>query len=292
MGDFLIFDLLGNYGFHFYADFPRPTTTFTVGVEKRSSADYYLDNRTRTPAFLFQYTLSGTGTVILNGKRHTVSRGQAFFLRFPEDTVYCFDEAKNEAPWHFIWILYTDKTYESYYAAITQRSGNILELAENSRSITALAELYRAAREDRIRTPFDAQSLFTQFLCMLCNDCIYPETKHSALVQKALHILETEYAALDGIDRLSQRLCVTHSHLTRVFTEETGSTPLACLTRIRLQHAVNLLSRTNDSVEQIARSCGFSCGNYFAKTFRRHMGLSPLAYRNSTSSIAYENIRI
>jgi len=292
MGDFLIFELLGNYGFHFYADFPRPTTTFTVGVEKRSSADYYLDNRTRTPAFLFQYTLSGTGTVILNGKRHTVSRGQAFFLRFPEDTIYCFDEAENESPWHFIWILYTDKAYESYYSAVAQRMGNILELAENSRSITALAELYRAAREDRIRTPFDAQGLFTQFLCMLCNDCMYPETKHSALVQNAVRILEEEYAALDGIDRLSQKLGVTHSHLTRVFTRETGSTPSAFLTRLRLQHAVNLLSRTNDSVEQIAQRCGFSCGNYFAKTFRKHMGLSPLAYRNSTSNIAYENIRI
>ena len=263
-----------------------------MGVEKRESADYFLDNRSRGPEHLFQYTLSGTGTVILNGVRHTVSKGEAFFLPLPGDSVYCFDESVNEGPWHFIWLLFPRGPLDGYYNTAVQKVGNIFPLPETSRSVTALSELHRAAREDRIRTPFDAQGLLVHFLCMLCNDCLYPETEYSRPVQEAMRIMEEEYASLDAVAALSHRLGVTHSHLTRLFTAEAGVTPLAWLTRIRLQKAVNLLSRTHEPIDTVAKLCGFSCGNYFAKTFRRYMGVSPLAYRNSMANITYSNIRI
>jgi AraC family transcriptional regulator len=32
-------------------------------------------------------------------------------------------------------------------------------------------------------------------------------------------------------------------------------------------------------VDQIARATGYADGNYLAKVFRRHRGLSPLAFR-------------
>ena len=289
----MICDLLGNYGFHFSADIPAPAAvSFTVGAEKRSSADYFYDNRSRAPEYLFQYTLSGTGTVVLNGERHTVSRGDAFFLHFPGDSAYCFDESVNEGPWHFIWLLFPEGPLDGYYTSAVQKAGNILTLPETCRSVTALTELHRAAREDRIRTPFDAQGLLVHFLCMLCSDCLYPDTEYSRPVQEAMRIMEEEYASVDGVASLSRRLGVTHSHLTRLFTAETGTSPLSWLTRIRLQKAVNLLSSTREPIDAVARLCGFSCGNYFSKTFRRHMGVSPLTYRNSTANIAYSNFRI
>jgi len=47
----------------------------------------------------------------------------------------------------------------------------------------------------------------------------------------------------------------------------------------RMQLAERLLLATDETVAAIAASCGFADGNYFAKAFRRHSGITPSAYR-------------
>ena len=100
------------------------------------------------------------------------------------------------------------------------------------------------------------------------------------MVVKAKKIIENEYMTIDGIYDISQRLEVSQSHLSRVFSEELKVAPIEYLTKVRLQEAVNLLNESSESIENIALKCGFSCGNYFCKVFRKHMHISPSEYRS------------
>ena len=81
------------------------------------------------------------------------------------------------------------------------------------------------------------------------------------------------------VKELAARLGLSAAYFTRLFTRQTGQTPLACLNGIRLSHAVFLLLNTTLSIDEVALSCGFSCGNYFCKVFRRASGFSPAQYR-------------
>ena len=58
----------------------------------------------------------------------------------------------------------------------------------------------------------------------------------------------------------------------------------AYLTGLRLQSAMNDLLGTEHGIDSIARTNGFSNGNYFAKIFRKHVGISPGSYRESNGS--------
>jgi len=47
-----------------------------------------------------------------------------------------------------------------------------------------------------------------------------------------------------------------------------------------LRLAKTMLNSTENSVTEIAKSCGFDNVYYFSRTFRIHEGISPSEYRN------------
>lgn len=284
---------LGNYGFNFIREITdSPIGAFSVGVEKRSDPSYNFDNRTREPLYLFQYTLDGSGTLETGGKTYEIAAGQGFFLRFPDTDRYYFDPQRNRAPWHFIYVLFEGRGVNEYFELVTSRCGRILTLDKDKPSILALETLFQAAQNRRITDSFTGERLVFDFLCKLCSDSLTLPKTLSDTVREAMRVMDTDFATLQGIADVAKRLQLTQNHLCRVFAIETDTTPLAYLTKARLQHAVNLLYRTDYSIERISRESGFSCGNYFCKVFRRHMGISPFKYRARAAGIPYDEIRI
>jgi AraC-like DNA-binding protein len=68
-------------------------------------------------------------------------------------------------------------------------------------------------------------------------------------------------------------------HFARAFKQSTGETPHAYILERRLERARSLLSTSDLSHSEIARSTGFSDQSHFARVFRRRLGVSPSAFR-------------
>lgn len=288
-----MFDKLGNYGFDFIDSTEAPPIRLiSVGIEKRCDKSYYFDNRFRSPCVLFQYTLSGTGTVVIDGQKHEVRAGQAFYLKLPGEEKYYFEETANTAPWHFIYLQYANNGVDGYYKRIKERCGSIFTLPITSSPIAVLSEIYTMARLGTITDPFTCDRLCFDFLCKLCTECVSETDAYSGIVKFAIKLIETEYASLEGINDVAKRVGVSHSHLTRSFIEQTGYSPMTFLTRARMRHSMKLLAETELSIEEIAKNCGYLNGNYFCKVFRKSTGTSPLKYRSSVRIDKYDNFTI
>lgn len=104
------------------------------------------------------------------------------------------------------------------------------------------------------------------------------EKKYPPLVEAAVGIMQEEFAFLDGIDSVSERLGVTENHLVRQFSASVGMSPGKYLRKCRLEYAKALLIQGDLSINMIAQLSGFSCANYFGKVFRREYGIPPGAY--------------
>ena len=74
---------------------------------------------------------------------------------------------------------------------------------------------------------------------------------------------------------ISKRVCF------RLFKEILRTTPLEYLTAYRLRKACQKLASTNESVTQIAYSCGLGSSSYFGKVFRERYGCTPAVYRKN-----------
>jgi len=71
------------------------------------------------------------------------------------------------------------------------------------------------------------------------------------------------------------------TYFIRRFKEVFHMPPIAYLSRLRLSKAMELLSTTSQSIEQVSQSVGIADTSYFARFFKKGCGLSPSEYRNA-----------
>ncbi len=72
---------------------------------------------------------------------------------------------------------------------------------------------------------------------------------------------------------------VSERQLTRIFKAELGTTPAAYLESARVEAARNRLESTDDGLERVASTCGFTTVDTLIRAFRRQLGMTPTDYR-------------
>jgi AraC family transcriptional regulator len=77
---------------------------------------------------------------------------------------------------------------------------------------------------------------------------------------------------------LAARAGLSAFHLHRVFSAAARETPKQFTSRLRLERAAVLLLK-DDSVLNVALSCGFQSHEVFCRAFLRHFGMTPSDYR-------------
>lgn len=261
----------------------QPLILLDGGVERRcgETYDFSNDRRPGYEGFLFQYTLSGEGIFERNKKRYRVTRGQGFLIRFPEESRYYLERDRNE-PWEFLYLHFCGTAALPFVKKIRDISPDILDLDENSPPVRMALSLQKRLTNGERLQKYEGGEFLYRFLCAVLRETEHPAAqKKSSSVKRAAEIMEEEYRGLAGIEELAARLDLSPEHLSRAFKEEMGTAPLSYLTGLRLQSAMNDLLGTEQSIDCIARANGFSNGNYFAKIFRKHVGISPGCYRKS-----------
>ena len=98
------------------------------------------------------------------------------------------------------------------------------------------------------------------------------------VIEAAIGIIRREYAFLDGIAELSERLEVSQEYLTRAFRRYIGVTPGKYLNQVRIENAKLLLGQGDHTVQFVSDACGFANANYFARVFRASAGMTPREY--------------
>lgn len=85
------------------------------------------------------------------------------------------------------------------------------------------------------------------------------------------------------IARMARHMTMSPRTFIRRFHESTGMGPGQWVIATRLEAARLLLESTATGLEEISRSCGFGNPAALRHHFRRHLGLTPTAYRTSFS---------
>jgi AraC family transcriptional regulator len=78
---------------------------------------------------------------------------------------------------------------------------------------------------------------------------------------------------------LAEKVGLSPFHLQRVFSSKVGETPKQLTLRLRLARAAVRLLVSDESVLNVALSCGFQSHEAFIRAFRRHFGTTPSIYR-------------
>ena len=103
-------------------------------------------------------------------------------------------------------------------------------------------------------------------------------------VGKALALLHRMPAHRWTIASLGNVVGISRSVLAERFRRYLSETPIAYLTRWRLQLGVQLLTSSSSSVAQIAGEVGYESEPSFNRAFKREFGLPPARFRSQSKS--------
>ena len=103
-------------------------------------------------------------------------------------------------------------------------------------------------------------------------------------VVSVLEVIGRDYQKELSLKDISKELFINPVYLGQLIKKETNSTFAELLNKQRIKAAQQLLLSTNDSIEDICYTVGYSNVGYFYKVFRKLCGKSPKAYRKQVET--------
>ena len=82
------------------------------------------------------------------------------------------------------------------------------------------------------------------------------------------------------VESLAETAAMSRSAFAKNFTESFGRSPMSFVNHVRMQRAAQMLAVKTSSIEEIARTVGYSSRSHFSQAFRDHTGLPPNAFRD------------
>ena len=228
---------------------------------------------------VFEYVISGTGTVRTpNGVFHP-SAGDSYFLRAGETHDY---QADPNNPWVKIWINVMGilppailDAYGLHHSMLFPQ----LDISDYIKKIHKIAHT-NSSNQD---------AMYDQCLGVFINLCqhihqTYFDSKSVSDVPENIIQLKN-YIDLHLDESLDMQTCnqitkLSTSKTIRSFRQAYGMPPYEYLSHRRLETAKALLRGSMLSIQDIATQLGYSDQYYFSKYFKKKCGISPKDYRN------------
>jgi AraC family transcriptional regulator len=144
------------------------------------------------------------------------------------------------------------------------------------------ARIYRELRWADGASILSLHGLGLELLATLARGSAGPdagETGHPAWLSRAEEYLRSNFLEALTLDEVAAEVGVHPTHLARVFRRAFGLSTGEYLRGLRVEHAARLLAHEDLPLAQISQSSGFSDQAHFTRVFKRHLGVTPGAYR-------------
>lgn len=108
--------------------------------------------------------------------------------------------------------------------------------------------------------------------------------EHRAAIKRALAYLDDNYTHDIKVEEVARVSTLSRSYFCYLFKALTGNTFIEVLSKLRVEHAENLLKQTDTRITEVSALCGFNNLSHFNRVFKQTTGLSPRQYRLAYTS--------
>lgn len=131
--------------------------------------------------------------------------------------------------------------------------------------------------------PLETVGCLYRLLGLLCEHCIdsgNSSIKKFESFNNVVNYINANFTKNISAADISRHFGYDESYFCRKFKKSTGITVTNYIRTQRLEHARQLLEKTEEPIRHIAISCGFIDAAYFTNCFKSMYKISPLKYRN------------
>ena len=95
-----------------------------------------------------------------------------------------------------------------------------------------------------------------------------------------LQYIEEHYSEKINGEQLASMISISYYHFCRIFKQATSKTVTEYINKVRIKNSIEMLNNTNLNITEISLATGFTDINYFTRLFKKHIGITPLAFRS------------
>lgn len=129
----------------------------------------------------------------------------------------------------------------------------------------------------------DTDTLWKWFMEKIRNACQNSrskrEEKSNSIIEMSKEYIRNNYNKDISLDEVSRVANISPYYFSKIFKEGTGRNFIEYLTNIRIEKAKELLNTTEYSMKEICTMCGYSDPNYFSRSFKKNVGVTPTEYK-------------
>ena len=103
--------------------------------------------------------------------------------------------------------------------------------------------------------------------------------KSLGAVEAAKAYIQANYSRDISLDDVSREVNISPYYFSKIFKEDVGEGFVEYLTKIRMDKAKELLTTTEYSMKEICSMVGYADPNYFSRTFKKNVGVTPTEYK-------------
>ncbi len=235
--------------------------------------------------------LQGELKVRLNNQNYTAKEGDVIFVN-PE-TVHAAspDACVYECLIFHIDFLDTDiNSCRFFVESILNREFAINEYTPAELSVfhTSVDNAFEAIKNKSSGYKFKVIGALYAMLGVIVDEHLYSSVnsdtsiannKNIPKLKRVLIFLRENYNIQLTLTDMAKAVGMSPKYFCYFFKEMTGKTPVEYLNAYRIEKASQILLNSDQSVTEIAFSCGFNDLSYFIKTFKAHKNISPAKFR-------------
>ncbi len=235
------------------------------------------------PEYILIYVKDGSGWVEVAGRRFPLSQDE--FIVIPKETAHGYGSDES-APWSIYWLHFDGRKAACLAEGLAVPTR--IPPADDSRIAERLElfeEIFFLLDKSFHVDSLDYANLVLQHLLGTFRyvDAYRKgasrKNRDNDAIGKVIHYMEENVENRLNIEEMASVGHFSKSRFYRRFQEETGQSPLDYFIRLKVNKACLLLIDTPLSVGQIAYKLGFSDSQYFARTFKKIMGISASRFR-------------
>ncbi|MCI0499339.1 MAG: AraC family transcriptional regulator [Planctomycetales bacterium] len=235
-------------------------------------------NRSNYPYFFVKYTLTGKGTLGINGQTLPIRPG--ILTGFEPGTAHHYKADIND-PMEHIFVTFVGSQASELFRKSRLRENHFIEVVNQKETLAIFHKILHLG----LQKPAYSQDICCNYLRILMLEQAppsIPPANHSISMNTYLQCkqaIDLNFSSIQSPGQVAEACAIDVRYMASLFKKYCHVPPRRYLMRLKLNKAAGLLLMTDLSIKEIAYQVGFCDPYHFSKNFKLFHGRSPHHYR-------------
>lgn len=250
-----------------------------------NARNHYRVRKKGAQEYIFIYCIEGWGVLHIDGESITVLPNSFYII--PKNTSHSYEADQHEA-WSIYWIHFDGEAARAIFERYSdsQKIENFVPFDNNR--VVLFNQIFEMFQSGYISPQLEyANILGLNFI----SSFVYRTIDYSLQMENHNNLINTVITFLiDNLNKsfksadIAQEFNYSPSYLFNLFKKRTGYSLIHFFNLKKVQKACEYLNYTDLTVKEISFKMGFEDSLYFSRLFKKHMGVSPRAYKKEHHS--------